>query len=169
MKIRRAEEKDITRIMELLGQVLEIHAKIRPDIFVSGTTKYSEDELKAMIPDDEKPIFVATDEQDTVMGYSFCQLKNPAFTSTMVPHRSLYIDDLCVDEKFRGQHIGEKLFEYVKEEAKKLGCYEVNLCVWKGNDSAESFYEKMGMTTKERVMEIILDERTLSRLPEETD
>ena len=157
MKIRRAKETDIKRIMELLGQVLEIHAKIRPDIFVSGTTKYSEDDLKEMIPDNEKPIFVAADDRDCCMGYAFCQLKNPAFTSTMVSHKSLYIDDLCVDEKYRGEHIGEKIFEYVKEEAKKLGCYEVTLCVWNGNDTAEHFYENMGMTTKERVMEIILE------------
>ena len=74
MNIRRAENKDIKRILELLGQVLEIHANIRPDIFVSGTTKYSEDDLKEMILDDEKPIFVATDESDTVLGYAFCQL-----------------------------------------------------------------------------------------------
>ena len=33
MTIRKAEEKDILRIIELLGQVLQIHAEIRPDIF----------------------------------------------------------------------------------------------------------------------------------------
>lgn len=161
MNIRRAKETDIKKIMELLGQVLEIHAAIRPDIFVSGTTKYSEDDLEEMILDDEKPIYVAADDEDNCMGYAFCQLKNPAFTSTMVPHKSLYIDDLCVDEKYRGKHLGEALFEHVKREAKRLGCYEVTLCVWNGNDTAERFYEKMGMTTKERMMEIILDERTL--------
>lgn len=32
MNIRRAEEKDIPRIIELLKQVLQIHADIRPDI-----------------------------------------------------------------------------------------------------------------------------------------
>lgn len=161
MNIRRAKETDIKKIMEMLGQVLEIHAAIRPDIFVSGTTKYSEDDLEEMILDDEKPIYVAADDEDNCMGYAFCQLKNPAFTSTMVPHKSLYIDDLCVDEKYRGKHLGEALFEHVKREAKRLGCYEVTLCVWNGNDTAERFYEKMGMTTKERMMEIILDERTL--------
>ena len=61
----------------------------------------------------------------------------------------------------RGQHIGEKIFEYVKAEAKRLGCYEVTLNVWSGNTSAEHFYEKMGMTTKERMMEMILDERKI--------
>ena len=36
--IRKAEERDIPRIIELLGQVLQIHADIRPDIFIPGTT-----------------------------------------------------------------------------------------------------------------------------------
>ena len=51
---------------------------------------------------------------------------------------------------------GESLFEYVKQQAKELGCYEVTLNVWAGNTSAEHFYEKMGMKTKERQMEYIL-------------
>lgn len=43
MIIRKAEERDIPRIIELLGQVLQIHADIRPDIFIPDTTKiYSE-------------------------------------------------------------------------------------------------------------------------------
>ena len=50
----------------------------------------------------------------------------------------------------------EQLFEYVKNEAKHLGCYEVTLNVWSGNTSAEKFYEKMGLKTKERQMEYIL-------------
>ena len=75
----------------------------------------------------------------------------------MVPFKSLFIDDLCVDQHARGQHIGESLFEYVKNEAKRMGCYEVTLNVWAGNTSAEKFYEKMGMKTKERQMEYILE------------
>ena len=55
-----------------------------------------------------------------------------------------------------GRHIGEKLFEHVKNEAKRLGCYEVTLNVWAGNTSAEKFYEKMGLKTKERQLEYIL-------------
>ena len=74
----------------------------------------------------------------------------------MVPFKYLFIDDLCVDQNSRGQHIGEKLIEHVKEEAKKMGCYEVTLNVWAGNTSAEKFYEKMGFQTKERQLEYIL-------------
>ena len=156
MHIRKAEEKDILKIMELLGQVLQIHADIRPDIFIPGTTKYTEEELKELLKEEKKPIYVAVNEEDVCIGYAFCQIQEQPFSNNMVPFKSLFIDDLCVDQQIRGQHIGENLFEYVKSEARKLNCYEVTLNVWTGNTSAEKFYEKMGMRTKERQMEYIL-------------
>lgn len=156
MNIRKASTKDIPRIKELLQQVLEVHATIRPDIFIPGTAKYTEKELEDILSDENRPIYVATSEEDTCIGYAFCILKNQPFSNNMVPFKSLFIDDLCVDQNTRGQHIGEKLIEHVKEEAKKMGCYEVTLNVWAGNTSAEKFYEKMGFQTKERQLEYIL-------------
>ena len=156
MNIRKAEEKDIPRIIELLGQVLQIHADIRPDIFIPGTTKYTVCELTELLKNEAKPVYVAVNEEDVCLGYAFCQLKEQPFSNNMIQFRSLFIDDLCIDKQARGQHIGECLFEYVKQEAKKLGCYEVTLNVWTGNTPAEKFYEKMGMKTKERQMEYIL-------------
>ena len=148
MKIRKAEKKDIPRILALLGQVLQIHAELRPDIFIPGTTKYTPCELAELLEQEDHPIYVAVDEDDLCM--------EQPFSTNMVPFKSLFIDDLCVDKQTRGQHIGESLFEYVKQQAKELGCYEVTLNVWAGNTSAEHFYEKMGMKTKERQMEYIL-------------
>lgn len=156
MTIRRANEKDIPRIIDLLGQVLEIHAEIRPDIFIPGTTKYTDEELLEMLKDDLKPIYVTVDENDFCVGYAFCQIREQPFSNNMVQFKSLFIDDLCVDKNTRGRHIGENLFEHVKSEAKRLGCYEVTLNVWAGNTSAEKFYEKMGLKTKERQLEYIL-------------
>lgn len=156
MNIRKAEEKDIPRIIDLLGQVLQIHADIRPDIFIPGTTKYTDSELREILKREDKPVYVAVNDEDLCFGYAFCQLKEQPFSNNMVQFKSLFVDDLCVDKAARGQHIGERLFEYVKQEAKKMGCYEVTLNVWTGNISAEKFYEKMGMKTKEKQMEYIL-------------
>lgn len=156
MRIRKAEEKDIPRLLALLEQVLQIHAEMRPDIFISGTTKYTVSELAALLPQEDKPIYVAVNEDDVCMGYAFCQLRAQPFSTNMVPFNALFIDDLCVDKQARGQHIGESLFAYVKQQAKELGCYEVTLNVWAGNTAAEHFYEKMGMQTKERQLEYIL-------------
>ena len=164
MKVRKAEERDIPQIMELLGQVLQIHADIRPDIFIPNTTKYTNAELIDMLKEETKPIYVAVDENDRCLGYAFCQLKKQPFSNNMVQFTSLFIDDLCVDKNTRGQHVGQTLFEYVKSEAKKMGCYEVTLNVWEGNTSAEKFYEKMGMKTKERQMEYILQQVEAQRM-----
>ena len=53
MRIRKAEEKGIPRIMELLGQVLELHADFRPDIFIPGITKYTVTELAELLKQED--------------------------------------------------------------------------------------------------------------------
>ena len=156
MTIRRAVEKDMDRILALLTQVLEIHADARPDIFIHGTTKYTREELRQVLRDENSPVYVAVDGDDTVMGYVFCVFKEQPLSSNMVPFQSVYIDDLCVDEKYRGQQIATQLFAYVRELARSRGCYEVTLNVWRGNDGARAFYEKMGMQELKTMMEYIL-------------
>lgn len=156
--IRRAQTKDIGRILDLLSQVLEVHAELRPDLFISGTRKYTAEELAEMIRDEGKPIYVWTDETDTLQGYVFCVIHEPEESMNMYPHRSIYIDDLCVDENCRGRHVGKDLFEYVRKEAIKMGCHSLTLNVWEGNDAARSFYEKCGLGIQKTVMEMILDE-----------
>ncbi len=158
MIIRKAEEKDTDDVLRLLSQVLELHAAIRPDIFVPGTTKYSREELAVIFADENRPVYVAADGEDRVLGYAFCVLREPPRHVNMVPFRTLYIDDLCVDEAVRGAHVGAALFAHVKKEAARLGCYEVTLNVWEGNDGALAFYKKMGMRPKSYQMELILDQ-----------
>ena len=148
MIIRRAETKDIPKVMNLLSQVLELHAEIRPDIFISGATKYTEKELSEIFEDDMKPVYVAADNNDEVTGYAFCIIKEPVKSNNLVPRKYIFIDDLCVDKAARGQGAGRRLFEFVKEEAEKLSCCGVMLNVWEGNDNALRFYEKMGMRTR---------------------
>ena len=155
MKIRRAEAKDADRVIELLSQVLEIHAAIRPDVFVSGTTKHSRAEVLAIFADDSSPVYVA-EEDGAVIGYAFCVIKDRPKKEFFVPGRALDIDDLCVDASARGVGVGEALFRFVKEEAKRLGCESVTLNVWEGNAPARAFYEKMGMRPQRTVMEYFL-------------
>ncbi len=156
MNIRKAQIKDINGILSLLSQVLELHAKIRPDIFISGTTKYTENEVEEIINNENRRTYVAVNENGRVIGYALCEIKAITSSNNVVPHKEMYIDDLCVDGSARGRHIGKELFEYVKEEAKRLECYEITLNVWEGNDGAKEFYKKMEMKPKSTIMELIL-------------
>ena len=156
LTIRKAENKDTAKVLDLLHQVLEVHADIRPDLFISGTTKYTDEELHAIFADDATPVYVAVNDNDEVLGYAFCVLEEPVPSNNLHPHRTLYIDDICVDSAARGQHVATRLYEYVKAEAERLGCYNITLNVWAGNDGAQKFYEAMGMTVQKTCMESIL-------------
>ena len=156
MTIRRAEEKDMEGINKLLQQVCLVHHKGRPDIFKFGAKKYTDDELKAIIHDDKRPIFVATDEKGTVLGYAFCIFQQHLNNNILTDIKTLYIDDLCVDETIRGQHIGSSLYQAVLAFAREQGCYNVTLNVWSCNTSAIKFYEAMGLKPQKGGMEVIL-------------
>lgn len=154
--IRRAEDRDIPKILEFLHEVLEVHAKLRRDIFIPGTTKYTAKQLSAMLRDDRTPVFVAVGDDGVPVGSLFGVVQSQPFTTTMRQFKTLYIDDLTVDEASRGQHVGKRLYEHALDYARSIGCYDVTLNVWEGNDAARAFYDKMGMFVKETQLETIL-------------
>ena len=154
MMIRRASKEDIQRIIELLHQVNMVHHVLRPDLFKPHTTKYNEQELESMLSDDTKPIFVYIDED--VLGYAFCQITEVRGNQLLEDIKTLYIDDICVDEQARGRHVGKALYEYVRNYAKAIGCNNITLNVWEGNEPAWRFYKNMGMQVQKTTMEIIL-------------
>ena len=154
--IRRAKEKDIPKISDLLLQVCLVHHNGRPDIFKIGR-KYSADELKVILKDDRRPILVCTDEQDEVMGYCFCVFEQQKDHSVLTDIKTLYIDDLCVDESLRGRHVGKQLYLAAVKLAKESGCYNLTLNVWSCNPSARRFYEAQGLVPQKTYMELILN------------
>lgn len=154
--IRRAIEKDIPDMTKLLYQVNQVHADGRPDLFKSGGIKYTEEDLKELIRDDNRPIFVHVAEDDHVDGYAFTVYENSEETTSVYAHKTLYIDDLCVDETRRGTHIGQQLYEHVCQVAADTGCYRVTLHVWALNPGAEAFYRKMGLENLYIAMEKVL-------------
>lgn len=156
MKIRRAEEKDMNGINKLLCQVLMVHHNGRPDLFKGNVKKYTDKELLEIIRNDTKPIFVGVDDNDIVLGYAFCVFQQHIEDNILTDIKTLYIDDLCVDEDSRGQHIGKQIYEYVLAFAKKQGCYNVTLNVWSCNEGAMQFYEKCGLVPQKIGMEKIL-------------
>jgi len=100
MQIRHATEADIPGIDKCLLQVLAVHAEGRPDLFVTGTRKYTDVELSEIIADDLRPVFVAVEEDaepGVILGYAFCEVQDFSGSNNMQPIRTLYVDDLCVD------------------------------------------------------------------------
>jgi len=156
MTIRLAQEKDISQIDKLLLQVNAVHNNGRPDLFKVGEKKYTDTELKEILSNAQTPVLVAVDEQDNIMGYAFCIFQQHLDSHIMTDIKTLYIDDLCVDEQQRGKFVGRELYDAVIIFAQEHQCYNVTLNVWSFNHSAIKFYEKCGLKPQKVGMEIIL-------------
>lgn len=156
MNIRRAKRKDLNRINDLLLQVCMVHHKGRPDLFRFGAKKYTNEELEEILEDEERPVFVAVDENDYVLGYAFCIFQQHKENAVLTDIKTLYIDDLCVDERKRGKHIGKTLYDAVIAFAKEQECYNVILNVWSLNENAMKFYQSCGMIPQKIGMETLL-------------
>ena len=155
--IRLAKEEDLPRLPELLGQILIVHHQVRPDIFKSEGSKFTDAELEAVINDLNRPIFVYEDENGCILGHIFMVIQDISENDgPQKAHKSLFIDDLCVDKGARGQKIGEKLYQFALDYAKEQGCYNVTLHVWNDNAGALRFYERLGMRPRYTEMETIL-------------
>ncbi len=152
--IRKAIEADIPFLNKLLFQVCSVHSSGRPDLFKKGAKKYTDNELIGLLNDKNKPIFVA-ESNGRVVGYCFCELQLRG-GNIFHESKSLYIDDLCVDENYRRQGVGERLYRFAVDYAKAKGCHDITLNVWSLNESAIAFYQKMGLKPLKVYMEEII-------------
>jgi len=156
IKIRPANEGDYERLSELLAQIGGLHHSGRPDIFRAGIKKYNLEQLREILNNPERPVFAAVNQDNLLIGYAFCEIMDYENHPVFNRFKSLYIDDICVDEALRNQGAGALLLEKCKEFAKEQGCYCVHLNVWNFNGSAVKFYEKCGFDTRSFTMEYIL-------------
>ena len=155
MEIRFARGQDVPGIIKLLQQVGRVHHEGRPDLFRVNAQKYGPSQVMEMLGKTDTPIFVAV-EDNQVLGYGFCMLEYYQSHSVMNDRVTLYIDDLCVLEEYRGKHIGTAIYQEILRYAKYRGCYNVTLNVWSCNESAMKFYESLGMKPQKIGMEAIL-------------
>ncbi|WP_211748551.1 GNAT family N-acetyltransferase [Paenibacillus sp. Marseille-Q4541] len=153
--IRIASSGDYHQISRLVAQIQAIHAETRPDIFNIDPCPLKSDYYQKLLQDPQSKVFVA-EHEGTIIAYAIIRIH-------VAPQRSIYrnrkfisVDDLCVDEAFRGLGTGRHLLEYIFHYAKENGSESVELGVLEFNTEAIRFYESMGMQTRSRRMEIRL-------------
>ena len=157
MEIRFAKPEDTLQILTLLEQIGKVHYDARPDMFQAHAQKFGASQVLARLENPNTPVFVAA-EGAKVLGYSFCEIRQYVQHPVIADHKTLYLEDLCVDENCRRQGIGEKLYNRICDYAREKNCYNVTLNVWSCNPGAVRFYEKVGMIPQRVFMETILEE-----------
>ena len=157
MSIRLAQPKDIPDLLRLLEQILSVHHQARPDIFKEEGSKYSGQDLENLMMQEQTPIFVYENSDGQILGHLFVTIKEVTDNPVLQPIKTLFIEDLCVDQATRGQKIGDQLYQFAVSYAKEIGCYNLTLNVWNDNEGALRFYQRQGMKPQETVMETIID------------
>lgn len=155
MIIRKATQSDIPVLNELLQDILQVHHLARPDIFKSEGQKFSEEELRQLLDNPAKSVFVY-ELEGQVVGHLFCEITT-ATSDVLEPVKTLYIDDLCVGSSARGQKIGEQLYTFALTYAKEQGCHNLTLDVLADNAGAVRFYDRLGMKPQKFRMEQLID------------
>ena len=155
MKIRKIQKEDRKQIIPLLEQVSRLHIKRRADIF--KTKKYQDIDKYALelISNKEKITFVA-EQENKILGIIVLKIKEVKNHINLKDSKTLWVDELCVNKENRGEGIGKQLINKAKEIAKELNCIRLELNCWEMNKEAIAFYEKQGMQTQRRIMELKL-------------
>ena len=152
VKIRYAEEKDYNQVEKIMQQVQKMHTEWRPDIYKN---------VEVLLPFDmymdyvnNRELVVATLDSGEVVGI-LIYVTRIISGGPMVSRKVMFIDSMGVDEQYREQGIGRKLFAFVRNICAEQGYDGLELQVNAKNIAAKKMYEKYGFTEKSVNMELL--------------
>ncbi len=137
--IRSAEKSDIPRIFAMIGAIAE-YEKLTHQLEVTETVL--EDSLFSENP--AARALVATVDNYAI-GYAIFFYN----FSTFIGKKGIYLEDIYVENEYRGKGIGDKLFREVAGIARSEGCSRMEWVALDWNKPAIDFYELRGASKLE--------------------
>jgi GNAT superfamily N-acetyltransferase len=134
VKYEPAVSKDLSQLVELLGQLFEQEAEFTPDSAKQETA------LKLIFADPSLGrLYVARD------GSRVVAMASLLFTvSTAEGGKAALFEDLVVRPDYRKQGIGASLLEYVIAQARAEGVLRMTLLTDMQNEQAQVLYRRLG-------------------------
>jgi ribosomal protein S18 acetylase RimI-like enzyme len=134
--IRQAQENDIAQLLVLLQQLFSIEADFEFD-----ANKQSEG-LRQLINNSKTDetraaVFVLT-IKDKIIAMCSCQI----IISTAEGGKSGLVEDVVVDQDYRGQRIGRQLMQHLLTWAEAQGVRRLQLLADNNNATSLSFYQQ---------------------------
>ena len=131
ISLRKATKKDLPEVLALVKE-LALYENA-PDEVIITLEELEQDGF------DGPPLFkiILAVNENVVVGMSFYYTRYSTWKG-----RCLYLEDLVVKEEYRGQKIGELLFEATIEAAKEMNAKLMTWQVLDWNEPALNFYKK---------------------------
>ena len=157
LKIREAIANDYIDIKNLVVEVHNLHVKNRPDVYLAVDNPLLKERFENLLNSNNTKIFVVEDsDSEELLAYSIVQIMTQRNIHLLIPCKFTYIDDFCVKSNYNKNGIGKSLFKYIVDYAKVEGASSIQLTVCEFNENAIKFYEAVGMSTRNRKMELYL-------------
>ncbi len=126
----------IYRVTECSANLIEVLEQLLPQLSSSATMP-SEEYIESMLNNENFYLFVAEHEGAIVGMLSLVVVDIPT-------GRKAWIEDVVVDSRARGLHIGQALVEEAKVCAKEVGAKKIYLTSNPSRKAAHALYKKCG-------------------------
>lgn len=151
INIRYAESHDYSQVETIMQQVQDMHVNWRPDIYKRGGVVLPPEIFDEAVQNKE---FIVAETDDKIVGLLFFMIRHIE-NNNQVTRDVLFIDSMAVAEGYRGQGVGHRLFEFVKQIRQQRNLDGIELQVNAKNLEAKAMYEKYGFTEKSINMELL--------------
>lgn len=138
-----AETKDHKLIARLSEEVCNLHAALHPKIFKVHDQAAMEKAFETFFADPNCRVFVAKHD-DVEIGYAVFLIKEAEETDFLHKRKLLFIDQICVLEKYQRTGAGKLLMEQAEKLAKENSIERITLDHWTSNVEAASYFRKRG-------------------------
>lgn len=157
LKIREAIIDDYNSICRLTLEVYKLHLKNRPDVYLDVDNPLQVEYYKELLNSSDVKVFVVEDTDSRVItANAVVRIMKTQNLPIFAQKKFAFIDEFCVKSNYRRNGIGKLLFNYIEDYARKEGALSLQLVVWEFNKDAIAFYENLGMTTRNKRMELKL-------------
>lgn len=152
VEFRYMDDNDAEIVNSLRQQVTKLHMELCSDFFRTDTWTNIKDNILNISDDKDKKIIIEVLDGN-VIGYAMIKYMMRPMKLYAKETRFLYIEEIGIDNNYRGKGYGTRLMEFLIEEARKNGCCKFELGVWNYNINAVTFYEKFGFKPYKTMME----------------
>ena len=151
MRIRSLEDTDFPAWSRLMQQVHDLHATNRPDCY-RACAPFTRQRLDELVSAPAVEAFVAEIDGE-VAGLAVLVMRKPVANPVMQPRRVAFLDDLCVDVRYRRRGVGTALLQEARRRAAEHQADSMELMAWGFNEVAIRFYERAGFGVRSLILE----------------
>jgi diamine N-acetyltransferase len=152
ISVRKATADDYNSLCELFDEVDALHRDNLPHMFQKpGGAAREQDYYSGLIADENVALLVA-ETGGKLVGFVHAIVRDTPAFPVFVPRRYAIVDGIVVKSGIQNHGMGRIIMDKMQEWATAKGATSMELHVYEFNETAISFYEKLGYQTFSRKM-----------------